>query len=66
MDITNVITAISTVGFPIVGCIALFVALYKQNENHKNEMNELKEAIINNTIALTKLSDKIEFNGGVK
>lgn len=64
MEINTVITAISTVGFPIVGCIALFIAMYKQNENHKAETNELKEAINNNTLALTKLIDKIEFTGG--
>ena len=61
MDFPEILTAISTVGFPIVACIVLAVILYRQNEAHKQEMNEVKEAINNNTIALTKLADKIEF-----
>lgn len=61
MEFPEILTAISTVGFPIVACIVLAVILYKQNEVHKQEMNEVKEAINNNTIALTKLTDKIEF-----
>ena len=61
MEFPEILTAISTVGFPIVACIVLAVILYKQNEMHKQEMNEVKEAINNNTIALTKLTDKIEF-----
>lgn len=66
MELPEVLTAISTVGFPIVACIILAVILYKQNEMHKSEMNEVKEAINNNTIALTKLADKIEFSEGLK
>ena len=65
-DFNAVLTAISTVGFPIAACIALFIAMYKQNENHKQEMNELKEAINNNTLAVTKLVDKIEFTSEAK
>ena len=65
MDFQSALTAISTVGFPIVACIVLANILYKQNEAHKMEMNEVKEAINNNTLALTRLTDKIEFNGGI-
>ena len=61
MDITNVIlTAISTVGFPIVVACAMFWKMNKQDEDHKAEMNKVTEAINNNTIALTKLIDKLE------
>lgn len=48
MDINVIMTAISTVGFPIVCCIAMFV----QN-------NKMSEAVNNNTIALTKISVKL-------
>ena len=61
-----VITAISTVGFPIVMCGALFWKMDKQDKEHKEEMNKSTEAINNNTVALQKLmqmlSDKIEFD----
>lgn len=60
-----VIAAISTVGFPIVMCGALFWKMDKQDKEHKEEMNKSTEAINNNTVALQKLmqmlSDKIEF-----
>lgn len=61
-----IITAISTVGFPIVMCGALFWKMDKQDKEHKEEMNKSTEAINNNTIVLQKLmqmlSDKIEFD----
>lgn len=43
------LTAISTVGFPIVACIAMYYNNVKQTE-----------AINNNTIAITKLAEKLE------
>lgn len=61
-----VITAISTVGFPIVMCGALFWKMDKQDKEHKEEMDKSTEAINNNTVVLQKLmqmlSDKIEFD----
>lgn len=61
-----VITAISTVGFPIVMCGALFWKMDKQDKEHKEEMSKSTEAINNNTVVLQKLmqmlSDKIEFD----
>ena len=61
-----VITAISTVGFPIVMCGALFWKMDNQDKEHKEEMNKSTEAINNNTVVLQKLmqmlSDKIEFD----
>lgn len=58
--------AVSTVGFPIVCCGALGWAFYKMNiqhtaqikeltENHRDEMNELTQALENNTLAVQKL-----------
>lgn len=56
---TIVLQAISTVGFPIVVAAALFWKMNKQDEDHKQEMGKVTEAINNNTIALTKLLDKL-------
>ena len=64
MDITNIISAISSVGFPIVACIALFWNGHKQEERHLEESNKFNEAINNNTIALVKLTEKISYIGG--
>ena len=54
------IQAISTLGFPIVMCGALFWRQIKSDEQHKEEMTKLSEALNNNTLALTVLTDKLE------
>lgn len=59
MDWNAVIQLISTVGFPIVCCIALFWYMIKQRDLHKEEINELKKSIDNNTIILTRLYEKL-------
>ena len=67
----EVITAITTVGFPIVSCLAMAWFVYDQtekhrkevitlNENHKKEIEQITLALNNNTIALTRLCDKME------
>lgn len=59
MDYQNLITAISTVGFPIVMCGALFWYMIQQREAHKEEINKMTEALNNNTLVLQKLLDKM-------
>lgn len=60
MDIQVILTAISTVGFPIVVAAAMFWKMNKQDEDHKAEMMKVTEAVNNNTLALQKLIDKLE------
>lgn len=64
MEIGNVLSAISSVGFPIVACIALFWNGHRQEERHLEESNKMNEAINNNTLALVKLTEKINYLGG--
>ena len=59
MDINTILTIISTVGFPIAMCIALFYMIWKLNEQHKEEMAKLIESLNNNTVALTKLNERL-------
>lgn len=59
MDTNIVIQMISSLGFPIACCIAMFWQNTKLNENHKEETTKLNEAINNNTIALNHLIDKL-------
>nr|DAH76447.1 MAG TPA: YvrJ protein family protein [Caudoviricetes sp.] len=63
MDTNMIVQLISSLGFPIACCIAMFWQNNKLNENHKEETNKLNEAINNNTIALNHLIDKIGGNG---
>lgn len=60
MDANTIIQLVGSLGFPIVMCCALFWRMVKSDEQHKAEMDKLSEALNNNTIALTKLSDNLD------
>lgn len=60
MDANSIITLISNLGFPIVCCGALFWKMNKQDENHKEELEGMTKALENNTVALTKLYERLE------
>lgn len=59
MDINTIAQVIGSLGFPIVACVALYTQGIKSAERHKEEMDKMSEAINNNTIAITKLVDKL-------
>lgn len=59
-DFSDVLTAVSTVGFPIVACGALFVQNWKLNKDHKEEVAGFVGALENNTLAITKLTTLME------
>ena len=75
----NYVQIISTLGFPIIACISMAIYVKEQTKNnredvkelnaqHSNEMNafkdEIKEALNNNTIALTKLCERLDREEG--
>lgn len=71
MDISGVMQAISTVGFPIACCLGMgWYVKYitdknreevdRLNEQHRAEIAEVTTAINNNTVALTKLCERLE------
>jgi hypothetical protein len=57
MDMNLILQAISTVGFPIFACGALFWLVNKLESEHKQEVNSLREIIDRNTEALIELKD---------
>lgn len=59
MDANTIIQLVGSLGFPIVMCGALFWRQVKSDEQHKQEMDKLSEALNNNTLALTKLSEEL-------
>lgn len=63
MDLSAITTLIGSLGFPIAACIACFWMLNKERENHQQEMQKVTEAINNNTIALTTLTERISHDG---
>lgn len=60
MDANAIIQLVGSLGFPIVMCAALFWRMVKSDEQHNAEMDKLSEALNNNTIALTKLSNNLD------
>lgn len=75
MTLQEVMTAITTVGFPIVMCLAC--AWYikytndkqreevnRLNDQHAAEMNAVTQAINNNTIAITRLTERLDAQYG--
>lgn len=63
MDTSTIVQIISSLGFPIACCVAMFWQNNKLNERHEEETAKLNEAINNNTIALNHLIDKIGGSG---
>ena len=55
----EILTAIKDLGYPIVLTLILLWYIYDSNNKHKEEMDKMSEALNNNTIAITKLVDKI-------
>ena len=55
----NIVSIISSVGFPIAMCLILFWYMQKESENHKTETNSLKEAINKLELAITTLINKL-------
>lgn len=59
MEIGTIAQLVSSLGFPIVVAGAMFWKMNKQDDDHKEEIGKITEALNNNTIALTKLLDKL-------
>lgn len=60
MDMNAITNAISTLGFPIVMCGAMFWYMMKEKDTHKEEMHSVTEALNNNTLILQKLCNKLD------
>lgn len=60
MEVGNIVTIISQVGFPIAVCLLCFWYIYHNNETHKEEIGKLSEAINNNTKVMNSLIDKLD------
>lgn len=60
MDANSIITLVSTLGFPIVMCGALFWYMIKQNEQHSTESREMRDAVNELKIAIVELTDHLK------
>lgn len=60
----DIVTAVSSVGFPIVMCILIFYYMERESDSHKQEVDGLKDVLTELKISITQLTDKIR--GGDK
>lgn len=60
MDVNEIVSLISNVGFPVAVCVALFFYMEKQNERHQSETDKLNETVQSNTKVLTELCTLIK------
>lgn len=63
MDVNTLIQLVGSLGFPIVCCGALFWRMIKSDEQHKQEMVKISDALNNNTVALTRLTNQLDKEG---
>lgn len=59
MDANSIITIVSTLGFPIVMCGALFWYMIRQNEQHSIESSEMRDAVNELKVAIVELTDRL-------
>lgn len=60
MDAANVISVVSQVGFPIAMCLVMAWYIKYTNDQHKDEISKITEALNNNTLAVQKLCERMD------
>ena len=58
MDASSIVTVISQVGFPIAMCLVMAWYVKYTNDQHKEEIDKITEALNNNTLAVQKLCER--------
>lgn len=59
MDLTEIMTLISTVGFPIAACVALFLYMREENKAHRGQIDKFSESFDSNTEVMGKLLERM-------
>lgn len=73
IGVDEIIKLIQLIGFPATLCIVLLIGfkyifdkfmaeMTQERESHRQEMETVTTAVNNNTVALTKLSEKLDKN----
>lgn len=71
MDINSIVAIITSVGFPIVACLGMAwyvkyttdayrAEVKEMRQEHAEEIGKVTEALANNTLAIQKLTDKLD------
>ena len=60
MDASSIVTIVSQVGFPIAMCLVMAWYVKYTNDQHKEEIGKITEALNNNTLAVQKLCERMD------
>ena len=60
MDFAGIVELFTQVGVPIACLVVTFSLWNKEREDHKQEMKEVTLTIVQNTLAIQKLTDKLD------
>ena len=60
MEVTEIVSMISTVGFPIAMCVMLCWYVKSTNDSYRQDIKSLQQSIDNNTAVMNKIIDKLE------
>jgi uncharacterized protein YoxC len=60
MDIQEIVTAIGSVGFPIVACVGLFYLYDKTIKDIVNALDNVNQTLNNVNSTLDKITNKLE------
>lgn len=60
MDASSIVTIVSQVGFPIAMCLVMAWYVKYTNDQHKEEIDKITEALNNNTLAVQKLCERMD------
>ena len=60
MTVQDISTIISTLGFPIVACGALFWSNLKTSDHYTQTIDAMRKTIEDNTLVTKQLIDKLE------
>lgn len=56
----SVTQLIASLGFPIVMCLLMFKYMQEESDNHKKEVEALKDSLKENTVVLADLKSMIQ------
>ena len=60
MNVQDVSTLVSSLGFPIVACGALFWSNLKTSDHYTKTIEEMRKTIEDNTLVTKQLIDKLD------
>lgn len=60
MELGEVLNAITTVGFPIVACLAMGWYVKSTQQAYRDDVKSMVQSIDNNTAVINRLLDKLD------